>query len=639
MKKVMVLNNFGMFPINPPNSTSRVCGLLRKKSNAVVKQIDINLTLWNKILSVEYISKCEYHGERVQNTKVAFCPHISRSSFQEIKCNVIDNLDVATEIIKNKEKFSDVKLLTWAVDIIFQAQQVIYYTYGTFIHNKMIFWPHIGSDMNNIQKVFELSQDVEYNPLIELIESNIIPQLIEYNPDIIGVDILFPWEIVQVVTLNKLIKKYLPNVHINYMGYGFDEFCYSRIATDLVQNKLLMLGFDSVFLVRNDDGLLNLYSEMNSDISQIKSIAYLDKDGAIVVNKPFYENVIINDITPDYSDLDLSDYFSPEVVFTDKLSNKCFWNKCTFCNINKFKSERCEVDVEKYIDMVQEYITKYKCKNLFLLDEAATPELVRKFSQGLLDRKVNINWSIRTRIDEGFDEELIELMYNAGCREMWIGFEAASKSLLRKMNKTDNPERYIEIAKREMRDCQKHRIGLHFCLLLGFPNELESDRNELKMFFEETRKYISKVPFFVTYNVFNLNIGSYIYDNFQEFGIEKIIYDVDKFNMINVPFIRKDTGMEQKYVEDELEKFCNSLTSLFVRNPVDQLLWFNVADSAWEMLMKKYSHANPFQKEVPLLSKMGVVIGFVLSKNAIGLKIVNRISKRKMKKQNPVLFH
>lgn len=639
MKRAIILNNFGMFPINPPNSTSKVCGLLKRNSNIDVKQIDINLQLWNKILSVNYIKKCEYHEERMKSTEVAFCPYISKNSFQGIKTNVIDNLEVAVGIIRNKSKFSDIKLLAWAVDIIFQAQQVIYCTYGTFIHNKMIFWPYIGSDTNNLEKVFELSEDIEHNPLIELIENNIIPELIEYNPDIIGIDILFPWEIVQVVTLNKLLKKYLPNVHINYMGYGFDEFCYSRIASSMKQNRLSMLGFDSVFLVRNDNALLKLYSEDNADISQLKSIAYLNNDGKVVVNKPFYEYEVYDDIIPDYSDLELVDYFSPEVVFTDKLSNKCFWNKCTFCNINKFKSERCEVKVDKYLDMVQEYIKKYNCKNLFLLDEAATPELVRKFSQGIIDRKININWSIRTRIDEGFDSELMELMYNAGCREMWIGFEAASQSLLRKMNKTDNPEKYVEIAKREMRDCQKHRIGLHFCLLLGFPNELESDRIELKKFFEATRKYISKVPFFVTYNVFNLNIGSYIYDNYQEYGIEKIIYDETKFNMINVPFIRKDTGKEQKYMEVELEKYCNNLTSMFVRNPLDQLLWFNVADSAWEMLLKKYSHTNPFQQEVSVFSKMEMMVAFALSKNAVGLRIVNRISKRKLEKKNPILFH
>lgn len=37
----------------------------------------------------------------------------------------------------------------------------------------------------------------------------------------------------------------------------------------------------------------------------IKSIVYLNNDGEVVINKPFYENIIINDIISDYSDLEL----------------------------------------------------------------------------------------------------------------------------------------------------------------------------------------------------------------------------------------------------------------------------------------------------------------------------------------------
>lgn len=640
MRKIAIINNFGMFPSNPPNSTSKVCSLLKRETNINVKHIDLNLLIWKKILSKDFLNKCEIHEERLTHSNVSFCEKMTKKTFSAIKSNVLENIEEAIKVFKDKKLFADTNTLSWAVNIVTQAQQIIYNTYGTLIHNKMIFWPEIGSDTNDLDKVFKYSMDKEHNPLIDLMESTIMQYLIEWNPEVVGIDIVFPWEIVQVVTLNKLIKKHLPNTHINFLGYGFDEFCYSRVADKLIINEKLMLEFDSIFLVRNDNSLSELYKNPNVDLSSLESLAYYTEDKKIEVKGPLYENVIDHSIIPDYSDLNLEEYFSPELVFTDKLSNKCFWSKCTFCNINKFKSQRYELNIESYLNVVKHYIEKYNCENLFLLDEAASPMLVEKFSKGLIKNEIHIHWSIRTRIDSGFDERLISLMYEAGCREMWIGFEAASPRILKNMNKTNNPNEYVNIANNEMKWCKKYGIGLHFCLILGFPNELELDREELKKFFISTEEHISKVPFFVTFNCFNLNSETYIYDHYKEFGIERIDYNVNSFNMINIPFIREDTGKSQSEMELALEPFCDELVDIFVKNVSNKLLWFTIADSCWEMLFKKYnSNGNPFQEKPNVVTRAIIKLYLHLSKNSFLLKMFNKFLNNKVINSKSTLYH
>lgn len=609
MEKIVLINNFGMFPTVPPYSTSCVSRILKRNDLNVI-HIDLNIKVWEKILSKEFISNCFYNGTNLKDTKNLFFEYISEKTFNEIKNSVISSLDEAKHIFRNIKLFNDTEKLSWATNIIFQAQQIIYCHYGTFINNKLIVWPKIGSDTNFLTQVYELCDDIKHNPFIHIYIKGIIQELIDLNPNIIGMDIQFPWEIVQVLTLNKLIKKYLPKTHINFIGHGFDEFCFSRIAKNFKINPHLMLEFDSVFLVRNDDALLKLYSSptlSNKVLQGIESLAYISEDKKIIVNEPICEQPFNDSNYPDYDDLDLNLYYSPEITFNDKLSSKCFWNKCVFCNINKFKSKRCEVDVDKYIIRIKEYVGRYGCKNLFLLDEAATPRLIDEFSQKILDSGIKIFWSIRTRVDSEFNRHLLQKMYDAGCREIWIGIEAISERLLSEMRKTDNPSKYKDTILEEMKLCKEIGIGIHTCFLFAFPTETKSDRNELFDFFDKNRSYLSNVPFFATFNVFNLNIGTYIYDHFSDYGIQEILYDASNFNMINVPFIRTDTGDLQSKIESEINIFCDKLTSIFVQNEVYKLLWFTVGDSSWELLMKKYCNGkNIFQEQKNTMSKLKI---------------------------------
>ena len=630
-----------MFPTTPAYSTSCVNQMLKNNELDVIN-IDLNINIWEELLSEKFIENCHYNEGNLTNSNVPFIEKISEGVFKERKKNVISNISHAKHVFRNIKLFNNADKLSWAVNIIFQAQQVIYYHYGTFIHNKVIFWPNIGFNTNYLSEVYKLSQDATHNPFIELYNKNIIEELITLNPSIIGIDIQFPWEIVQALTLNKLIKEKIPNVHINFIGHGFDEFCFSRIAKNFNANPNLMIGFDSVFLVRNDAELLKLYTAEKLDdhiLKEIKSLAYINQDKTIYLNEPLYEPAYNDSVYPDYDELELGLYYSPEITFVDKLSSKCFWNKCTFCNINKFKLNRCEVNLDNYISRIKEYIDKYGCENLFLLDEAATPDLIRQFSQKILDNNLKIFWSIRTRVDDRFDCSLLQKMYDAGCREMWIGIEAISPNLLADMKKTDTPDEYATIVEKKMKLCNDIGIGIHSCFIFAFPTETKLDRKELFDFFAKNTHFMERMPFFTTFNVFNLNTDTYIYDNFSEFGVKEILYDVSNFNMINIPFIRKDTGTLQSEFEVEIDEFCDELTALFVKNDEYKLLWFTVADSSWELLMKKHSHKNIFQTEPKLLTRLLIKLYPKVEKSPVMMKIWNKVTNHKTSKVKGITYH
>lgn len=635
--KIVIINNFGMFPISPPYSTSSVYSLLNK-NGVDASHIDVNLYIWKKLLDKNNISTCRLNNENLTESN-PFCPPITEKKHTVIKDNVVKNIDEAKDILHNPEKFKKIDSLNWAIGIIFQAQQLYYYQYGTFIHNKFVYWPEVGFNTHNIDKVYELSQDKNRNPFIQIYEE-IVTQLINEKPDLIGVDIQFPWEIVQTLTLNIILKKHLPDCHINYIGYGFDEVCFSRIIEDMKINSRLRLGFDSLFLIRNDTELLKMYSkEQVSDLSDIGSLTYEHK-GKSYFNGPHNEPSIDFSIIPDYSSLPLEDYFSPEIVFNDKLSSKCFWNKCTFCNINRFKQERTEIDLSIFVRRIEKYIELYNCKNLFLLDEAATPAQMNELSDMLMNKNLQITWTIRTRVDNGYTDSLLRKMYQSGCREMWLGLETVAPEVLKAMNKSDNIENYIKAFKNIMNSCKEIGIGIHVCLILGFPTEKEADRLILKSFFKDNQKEVERIPFFVTYNMFNLNTSTYIYDHPEKFNIEKKLFVAGEYNMIDIPFIRGDTQKLQSELEPEIDDYCNEITNILVANNTYKLLWFTVADSPWELLMQKYyKDNNPFQTAPSKLEHILIKLYPFAEKVPFILNILNRITSNNIQTTESQIYH
>jgi len=76
------------------------------------------------------------------------------------------------------------------------------------------------------------------------------------------------------------------------------------------------------------------------------------------------------------------------------------------------------------------------------------------------------------------DDELVEKMAKAGCREVSLGFESGSKKILAKMNKKYNPTDVHQISER----LKKYNIGRMGFLLFGGPGETKETVNESLVF-------------------------------------------------------------------------------------------------------------------------------------------------------------
>ncbi len=616
--KALILNSFSLFPSVPPASTSFICGYLRSYG-LDCSQLDINLETWLQILDPRFLGSLEYHPERSRSNQYPYCTVLSQRQFLDARKYVCRNIHYALNVLRNKSSFYDFSRFSWAIGVIYEAQCVIYHHYGVFIANHMIWWPRIGFEVQDLTEIYDLSRDRDLNPFISVYERWIIPKIKEQKLGIILMDIIFPWNILPALTLQHCIREVI-DIHINFPGYGFDEFSFSRMRGRLDKDPRLMLDFDSIFLYRNDEGMLRLVRDglTSENTSNIANLAIRKSDGSIQINDPCTAAIAESDPFPDYSDLPLSAYLTPDLVIIDRLSSRCFWAKCNYCSINARKTTSQKFSIERMMEKIG-YYRQLGCNTVWLLDEACPPAYAKRFARELKKSGKEIIWSLRTRIDPELNRHTLEILYEAGLRELWVGLEQVDTDILRIMNKSSFPDEYATIAGNLLRNCAEVGIGLHFCLILGTPSETDTQRHHLVQFFEKHHEWIHKMPFFATFNEFSLMIDSPMYHSPEQFGITKIEDDGNRFNMEAVPYKTRwndQTSLPQ--TKKKLEASVERLLNLFVPDRNMQLLWLYVSDSPWELLFKKHAAStrsgNPFSRKLGVKDKLLIQMYLTLSK-------------------------
>lgn len=626
--KAIVLNTFSIQAIAPSFNTSYLVALLKKHGINDVKQIDINQLVWNTFYSSDFISKLEYNAELSSKNINPYC-RLTPKQFLSVKAHAISNIEDALRIMKGEEFYQFHKLI-WAQKIFYDVSLLICHTSGTFFTSHLPYWAKVGFNVSDVEQIYEIAQNDKTNPLIGILNEKLIPLIIKENPSIILVDIMFPWDIIPALTLNILLKKGLPQIHINYAGQGFDEFCFSRIKEKLTNDIRFFFGFDSIFLYRNDNGIIDIFNNFDKqDFSSIENLAYIENN-KIKLNTINNSSTLNHSIVSDYDDIDFKAYISPKPILIDRLSYRCFWGRCSYCSINSNKIYGTNIAIEHMINKIDKFEEMYGVKHFWFLDEGCTPESAVTFAKELIKNEKKIVWSLRTRIDENLTYERLDILRQSGLRELWIGLEHVNTRILTKMNKTTAPDRYPYIATRILQDASSIGIGLHFCHILGFPSETDSDRREIIEFYKKNYSHITKKPFFCTFNVFGLMKNSDMYRYPEKYGITSISDTPNGYHMISVPY--KTTWNDQTCEQNNfanLQKWANKYTRTLVKTKILDYFWFTIADTPYELLLKEYYNHNPFLKKIKLKYTVFLGVFFVFAgKSKIADKVLYWVERR-----------
>ncbi|HNX81366.1 MAG TPA: cobalamin-dependent protein [Candidatus Omnitrophota bacterium] len=184
------------------------------------------------------------------------------------------------------------------------------------------------------------------------------------------------------------------------------------------------------------------------------------------------------------------DYFSyPYSPSTNEvgiyLSYGCPY-QCAYCT--EYKKEWTSLSVIDAVDLIADLVEKKSIKSIKIYDACfgLDPQWRMSFLRRLAERKLACRFWVETRVDT-IDEEDLEIMASLNF-SISFGIESFSKTMLRIMKKTNDPEGYLAQFVRLSRKATELHMSHYAFLIFNHPGESQTTVDEFNDFFT---KYVT----------------------------------------------------------------------------------------------------------------------------------------------------
>lgn len=382
------------------------------------------------------------------------------------------------------------------------------------------------------------------NPYIEYYEDVLFPYIAGIEPALIGISMVFASQSVQALVLGRLLKQRFPNSHIVMGGAYLSQWVLLMKDAQLSD---LFTCTDSVVCGEGEDAFTELLDRVvnNRPLEGVSNLIYLDRSTSAIRRFTTLQYVDISGLPPpDYSDLDLGAYLSPELVIPYCISRGCYWGRCAFCQ-NRYGDNRIRryqaIPVEKAITEMTGLAEKYRADHFNFSNDAIDPGYLQRFCKSLSQGGKKFIWNTDLRAESSFTPELCQQLALAGLNSVAIGFESGCQKTLDAMDKGYN----VETVRQVMKNFYDAGIATQAMGILGFPGETHYDGEMTVRFLEENADRIS-------YYVIGLLMvlpGSKLYEDPQKYGISSVTFEQNPM-MTPEPVWRSDIRISAKAVND-----------------------------------------------------------------------------------------
>lgn len=466
---------------------------------------DINSLFWSRIFDTKHVYELL---ERSQNELCSINSPKIQAVLHEPKLflnTVCDSLKSFNAAVSDKMLFQSLETL----EIVCYLHTKLYSSpYKLTLSQGFILSDFSALDMErNCLMVF-------CNPYLEFINTKVIPKILEYNPEIL---ILAGKPNLPAFAIAKLIKQKIPNVFIIAAEHDSEYYSLRKISGLLCKNTAFFSVYNCVILTNNKNTIIQIEdwykSGQNKNLDNVPDIIYSLDFGKSITKTMSHSSKFQNS----------NDVYQNTLSYVYNMrafpQNYCYWNKCSFCGINK-KYEYAKNPKWNVMEANSQINHLYKqgIKRIWLLDEAIPPNILNNFANNIIHQDIDIIWHARTRIEPQFvDKRFVNVLSTAGLRHILFGFESATNRILKLMNKNTGDFNYLETAENIVKYFNAEGIHVHFSAILGYPTESEEERHEtLDFLYYLYRTY----PYFsYNLNLFYLDIGSKMYHRWEDFNI------------------------------------------------------------------------------------------------------------------------
>lgn len=386
---------------------------------------------------------------------------------------------------------------------------------------------------NNIDcKIFKIDNTDDINAIDYYLSDNTI---------LVGISCTCAWEYLESLEIAKKIKEKNSKVKVVISGWQIKS-----IGTKVFEDSS---DIDYIIMGDAEYTILELYNKiLNNGNEYIVS----------VISKEDNDNRLLKFSHPkiDFRKINFSDFpgYEKYLPYVEE-SRNCPYN-CKFC-LNSCVNDRYQnVPIETFISNVENIEKLYGKEaqaNLlaanFGVDKIKTKEKIEYL------KNKRLKWNIELHVDNPW-EYYIDDLRDAGINKASIGFESGSPTILKLMNKSSDPEKYLERLITLLLKLKEEEISVSLNLLLDY-RETEKTLSETLLFLEHNKELFNKVKanfmfaFEGLYNNINFN------DN------PNIILDNYGRKIHSFPILPKDYSLEEiGIIINEIEKGNYNLSVL-----------------------------------------------------------------------------
>ena len=155
--------------------------------------------------------------------------------------------------------------------------------------------------------------------------------------------------------------------------------------------------------------------------------------------------------------------------------------KCGFCyNTMFYNSEHRKRSISHVLSEIKYLEEKYKLDGVNFSDEMLwlTEEEIEQISKFRKENNLHFHWGGEVRADTYRDTDILNKMYQAGCRWLLIGIETGSETTRKQINKPMNQEMIRDFVNK----CTDAGISTLGSFIIGFPDETPEQAKETAIY-------------------------------------------------------------------------------------------------------------------------------------------------------------
>lgn len=298
-------------------------------------------------------------------------------------------------------------------------------------------------------------------------------QIIDYNPDMVGVNNLFTRQRANAHRIHAIAKKINPNI-ITVAGGA-----HPTVMPELVMEDK---NVDYIVMGEGERTIMDLieYLEGKKDLADMNGIAFRDNGAAKIIPKTRFIDDLDTIPFPARHLLNLDKYFGLELshgkrrhkFFSPIVTSRGCPANCTFCSAHHVGGRGYRKrSPENVLEEMRELKNKFGIKELMFEDDNVTLDMRRadKIFDLMIEEKMGFEWDTPNGVAAfALNEKLINKMKDAGCYQLNLAIESGNTEVLKNIIKKP-----LDLSKVKPMVEYARSIGLNvgIFLVLGMPGE------------------------------------------------------------------------------------------------------------------------------------------------------------------------